>query len=104
MNSYSLSGWLYQFVVIAMTIQSALSAGGRTGAVGAAPTHTNYYVRSDGGTRFSTNVPTGQCNGKFNASYASTGGSGVNQNCAWNDVRYPWDDDSGVVGAGAWVL
>jgi hypothetical protein len=63
-----------------------------------------WFVRSDGGTRFSANVPTGQCNGKFDASYASTGGTGTNQNCAFNDFRFLWDDKSGVVGAGAWVI
>jgi len=62
-----------------------------------------WYVRPDGGTRYSSNVPTGQCNGKFDVSYASTGG-GTNQNCAFNDFRYMWDDDSGAVGAGAWVI
>src|SRR5882757_369257 len=95
MNSYSLSGWIYQFVVIAMTIQSALSAGGRTGGVagGTGPTFQSWYIRADGGTRFSASVPLGQCNGKFDASYASTGGSGVNQHCAYNDFRYLWSDN-----------
>jgi hypothetical protein len=51
-----------------------------------------WFVRSDGGTRYSSNVTTGQCNGQYDASYASTGGSGVNQNCAFNDVRYLWQD------------
>jgi hypothetical protein len=65
---------------------------------------TTWYVRPDGGTRYSSNVPSGQCNGKFDASYASTGGTGTNQNCAFNDFRYLWDDESGAVGAGAWVI
>lgn len=63
-----------------------------------------WYIRADGGTRFSSNVAAGQCNGKFDASYASTGGTGTNQNCAFNDFRYLWDDNSGVVGVGAWVI
>lgn len=51
-----------------------------------------YYTRIDGGTRFSVNVPTGQCDGMADVSYASTGGTGVNQHCAFNDVRYFWTD------------
>jgi len=65
---------------------------------------TTWYVRPDGGTRYSANVPFGQCNGKFDASYASTGGTGTNQNCAFNDFRYMWDDESGAVGAGTWII
>ena len=65
---------------------------------------TTWYVRPDGGTRYSANVQSGQCNGKFDASYASTGGKGTNQNCAFNDFRYMWDDASGAVGAGTWVI
>lgn len=63
-----------------------------------------WYVRADGGTRFSTNVTSGQCDGLADVSYASTGGTGTNQHCAYNDFRYMWDDDSGSVGAGAWVI
>lgn len=62
---------------------------------------TTWYVRPDGGTRYSANVPNGQCNGKYDAPYP---GAGVNQNCAYNDFRYMWDDGSGMVGAGAWVI
>jgi hypothetical protein len=69
---------------------------------------TTWYVRPDGGTRYSSNVPSGQCNGRFDASYASTGGSPTNlltnQNCAFKDFRYMWDDESGAVGAGTWVI
>lgn len=54
------------------------------------------YIRADGGTRYTAAVPTGQCNGFYDASYASTGGTGVNQNCAFNDVRYLWDDNNGT--------
>jgi hypothetical protein len=53
-----------------------------------------------GGTRFSANVPTGQCNGKSTAHYVS----GTNQPCPFNDIRYLWDDGSGVVGQGEWVV
>src|ERR1700712_1347289 len=58
-----------------------------------------WYVRPDGGTRYSTNMTNGQCNGKYDASYASTGGTGVNQNCAFNDVRYLWQDGSYTYGS-----
>ena len=48
-----------------------------------------WYVRPDGGTRYSAGVTTGQCDGKSDAPYP---GSGVNQSCAFNDVRYFWTD------------
>ena len=60
-----------------------------------------WYVRADGGTRFSSNVTSGQCDGLADVAYP---GTGVNQHCAFNDFRYMWDDDSGSVGAGAWVI
>ena len=60
-----------------------------------------WYVRPDGGTRYSSNVSSGQCDGKADVPYV---GKGVNQHCAFNDFRYLWDDDSGLVGQGAWVI
>ena len=50
-----------------------------------------YYIRTDGGSRYdaSTN-PSGQCSGNGDQSYAAAGGSGVNQNCAWGDLRLLW--------------
>ncbi len=60
-----------------------------------------WFVRRDGGTRYSSKVTTGQCDGKADAAYP---GSGTNRHCAFNDFRYMWDDDSGQVGAGAWVI
>jgi hypothetical protein len=62
---------------------------------------TTWYVRTDGGTRYSSNVTTGQCDGKGDVAYS---GSGTNQHCAYNDFRYLWDDDSGAVGQGTWVI
>lgn len=59
---------------------------------------TTWYVRSDGGTRFSTSVPLGQCNGTTNSSYL---GTGTNQNCAYSDIRYLWTD--GTSGSWGWV-
>jgi hypothetical protein len=52
---------------------------------------TTWYVRPDGGTRYSKNVAKGQCDGKTDASYS---GKGVNQHCAFNDVRWLWQDGS----------
>jgi hypothetical protein len=59
----------------------------------AAPTGpgTTWYVRPDGGTRYSTNMTAGQCDGKGDLPYS---GSGVNQHCAFNDVRFLWADGS----------
>lgn len=50
-----------------------------------------WYVRPDGGTRYSTNNTTGQCDGLGDAAYP---GNGVNQHCAFNDVRLLWQDGS----------
>ncbi len=60
-----------------------------------------WYVRSDGGTRYSSNVPSGQCDGTADVAYP---GAGKNRHCAFNDFRYMWDDKSGKVGAGAWII
>jgi hypothetical protein len=48
-----------------------------------------WFVRSDGGTRYSSFNLNGQCNGQADAPYP---GSGVNQACAYSDVRYLWAD------------
>jgi len=60
---------------------------------------TTWYIRPDGGTRYSANAPSGQCDGKHDASYP---GSGTNQPCAFNDFRFMWDDQS--YGNDAWVM
>lgn len=52
-----------------------------------------WFVRADGGTRFSANVTAGQCDGLADVAYP---GTGTNQHCAFNDYRYLYDDDSGV--------
>jgi len=48
-----------------------------------------WYVRPDGGTRYSANVASGQCDGKADAAYS---GRGSNQHCAFKDVRLLWSD------------
>jgi Chitobiase/beta-hexosaminidase C-terminal domain len=62
-----------------------------------------WYVNGNGGTRFSVNQTQGQCNGLYPDPYP---GSGVNQNCAFNDIRYLWTDGSYTTnsnaGAPAW--
>ncbi len=42
---------------------------------------TTWWVRKDGGTRYSAYLPVGQCDGRSDAPYP---GKGVNQHCAWN--------------------
>jgi len=98
-------------VSVSETVQAiGIKTGWTTSAVGSAAytisggSGQTWYVRTDGGTRYSSNMPLGQCNGKYDVSYASTGGTGTNQNCAFNDFRYMWDDRSGLVGSGAWVI
>ncbi len=58
-----------------------------------------WFVRADGGTRYSVNMPTGQCDGLADAAYP---GSGVDQHCAFGDYRFLWDDQS--YGNHAWVI
>jgi hypothetical protein len=48
---------------------------------------TTWYVRSDGGTPYTAGTPSGQCDGQGNAPYP---GTGTNQHCAFNDIRYLW--------------
>lgn len=55
------------------------------------PVNSTFYIRPDGGTRYTAANPTGQCDGKADVAYP---GSGVNQHCAFNDVRWMWDDQS----------
>jgi hypothetical protein len=57
-----------------------------------------WFVRPDGGTYQDANVPAGECNGKYDVAYSS----GVSPNCAVNDVRYLWADNSG--NPNAWVI
>jgi hypothetical protein len=65
-------------------------------AFGFAEAHaTTWYVRKDGGTRYSTNQLSGQCNGKADVAYP---GAGVNQACAFNDARFLWQDGSYTYG------
>ncbi len=60
---------------------------------------TTWYIRPDGGSRYSANQPLGQCDGKADVAYS---GSGTNQHCAFNDYRYLYDDKS--YGNSAWVI
>jgi hypothetical protein len=50
-----------------------------------------WYVRHDGGTRYSSNNHKGQCDGKADVPYT---GGGSNRHCAFNDVRDLWTDGS----------
>jgi hypothetical protein len=56
---------------------------------------TTWYVNPNGGTRYSTNMTSGQCSGQSPQSYAAAGGTGVNQNCAFGNIEYLWSDGSG---------
>jgi hypothetical protein len=74
--------------------QSAATTISIAAASSTAGTGNTWYVRPDGGTRYSSNVTSGQCDGTADVSYASTGGTGTNQHCAFNDVRLLWSDSS----------
>jgi hypothetical protein len=58
-----------------------------------------WFVRHDGGTRYSTKMHGGECDGRADAPYP---GKGVDRHCAFNDVRYMWSDNSGA--QNAWVI
>jgi hypothetical protein len=86
-------------VAIADSSSPSQSKAAQISIVVAAPpapvtTGTTWYVRPDGGSRYSSNMQQGQCNGKADAPYP---GSGTNQPCAFNDVRYLWQDGSYTV-------
>ena len=84
---------------VTSTISMAIAA-----ATPVATSGNTWYIRTDGGTRYSANVSQGQCDGLANVAYS---GTGVNQHCAFNDFRYMWDDDSGIVhypNGGEWVM
>lgn len=79
-------------------------------AVPAIAQPTQWFVRKDGGSRYTVeNRQQGQCDGKADVSYASTGGTGINQHCAFNDVRFLWTDGqytnatTGVFPAWGWI-
>ena len=59
-----------------------------------------WYVRVDGGTRYSAHATSGQCDGKADAPYP---GHGTNKHCAFNDYRSLWDDRA-TYGKTAWVI
>ncbi len=85
---------------------------------------TTWYIRPDGGTRWSANrvstngpgglnystIFTAQCDGKHDAPYPAVGtlnvlgvaSTGVNQPCAFNDYRYLWLDQT--YANNAWVI
>src|SRR5215469_14835441 len=50
---------------------------------------TTWYVRPDGGTRYSDSKTNGECDGQADLPYP---GKGVNQHCAFGDIRYLWAD------------
>ena len=56
---------------------------------------TTWYVRHDGGTRFSSIQKAGLCDGKADAVPV---GTTPNQHCAFNDVRMLWQDGSYTTG------
>ncbi|GGA76494.1 hypothetical protein GCM10011507_29860 [Edaphobacter acidisoli] len=66
---------------------------------------TTWYIRPDGGTRYSSNMTNGQCDGMGDAAYP---GTGTNQHCAFNDYRYLYQDgsysDGSTFPAWGWVI
>lgn len=64
-----------------------------------------WFIRADGGTRYDpTYATSGQCDGLADVSYASTGGTGTNQHCAYQEFQFLYDLGTvGVVHSG-WVI
>jgi len=71
------------------TITATLGAVSGTATVNVSSK--TWYIRPDGGTRWTAAHSTGQCNGNYDVAYP---GSGTNQNCAFNDPRWLWDDQT----------
>lgn len=64
-----------------------------------------WFVRPLGGTRLSANVPAGQCDGLSDVDFATAQAGGTLPHCAFNALRYMWDDNfSGNNGQGTWVI
>ncbi len=84
----------YSYSVAAYDVSGNVSAKS-TDTSATTPLPTTWYIRSDGGTRYDANFLQGQCNGQADAPYP---GSGVDQACAFNDVRYLWADGSYTLG------
>ncbi len=61
-----------------------------------------WYVRPDGGLPYTnaTATPVGQCDGKHDAPYP---GTGVNQPCAFGNLRYLWSDEVSYIHIG-WII
>ena len=60
-----------------------------------------WYVRKDGGTRYSPGAKNGQCDGKADAPYS---GKGTNQHCAFKEVAYLAYDGNYTASGGTWVI
>jgi hypothetical protein len=64
-----------------------------------------WYVRPDGGTRYSADKTEGQCDGQADAPYP---GKGTNRHCAFKDVRSLWHDGAYIYDGDAkhwkWVI
>jgi hypothetical protein len=81
-----------------VTIDNTVSNAGQTwtfNVISPTPSNQIWYIRPDGGTPYYSagQTPSGQCDGKHDASYASTGGTGVNQPCAFDNFRDGWADE-----------
>ncbi len=72
-------------------VQSAATSLTITQTPQSSASGTTWYIRPDGGTRYSANNTNGQCNGKSDSAYP---GTGTNQACAFKDVRSFWTDGS----------
>jgi hypothetical protein len=62
---------------------------------------TTWYIRTDGGTRYSGYLPSGQCDGKGDNAYP---GTGTNQHCAYNQIPYLWDTGASTYLGAGWVI
>ena len=84
----------FSFLLVALFLMLTKAASAAT-----------WYVRPDGGTRYSSAMTSGQCNGQADTPYP---GQGVNQPCAFKDARYLYNDGSYATGssfpAWGWVI
>ncbi len=83
---------IFAFVLSVFALSFAVPAMAHAGP-------TTWYVRADGGTRYSISNQNGQCNGMADVAYP---GNGVNQPCALKDPRYLYSD--GKASAYQWII
>ena len=87
-------------ILLGLSLLSSILCGLYAATPGYAQSGGNtWFIRADGGTRYSPHAQQGQCDGLADKAYP---GKGTNQHCAFKDYRYLWDDQT--YGNNGWVI